>query len=108
MEEKPLEINIKICKTCGSSENGFEPTRHRCKKCVANYYSRRYYAQKEKISVRMHQYYESHRDIILKRQNQYFHDNKGVILRRQYNNRRHYNEIITTNQKYVDNITVSF
>jgi hypothetical protein len=67
MEEKPLEINIKICRMCGSSENKFEAKRRKCNKCMSkqrydlnqknNYFNKYYHAHKETILKSQHDYY---------------------------------------------------
>jgi hypothetical protein len=71
MEEKPLEINIKICKLCGSSENKFQHNRRQCTKCLS---------KKHRNPEYFKTYYEEHREEFITRRMNSYYGSKNKVL----------------------------
>jgi hypothetical protein len=68
-------IKIKTCKLCGSSENKFEPHRHKCTKCLSK-------IKNEKLKEKNYfkNYYNEHRDVFLERACKDYYKPKTKIL----------------------------
>lgn len=69
------QIKIKICKSCGSSDNKFEPHRHKCIKCLSKIKNEK---MKEKQYFKT--YYEENRDKFLERACENYYKPKTKIL----------------------------
>ena len=66
-------MNSKVCVACniGKSIDIFDSKYRECKQCNIKRSTRRYYENKDKISMQQKIYYEKNRDKLLQKQNDY-------------------------------------